>query len=345
MSLSVDIEKTYGTFHLKAAFTVTDGVTGILGASGSGKSLTLKCIAGIERPDRGRIVLDGVTLFDSEAHIDLPPQKRRVGYLFQSYALFPNMTVKQNVLCGLHAVKDKAEKAHIYGETVRMLGLERLEAHMPHQLSGGEQQRVALARILVNRPKLLLLDEPFSALDPSLRVRLCVEMREILKGYGGPSVLVTHDRDEAYMLCSEIATADAGRISAPRDTESLFARPKTAAEAALVGIKTVLPATFADSAHISVPALRVTLETIGPVHEDLCAVGIRADGFAETADGFSATVADVLPTPDGRLVLLRPCGGEGLLYWDAPAPWTLPVGGTVTLGVRPSAVLPLYQDD
>jgi molybdate transport system ATP-binding protein len=345
MNLTVDIEKTYGAFHLHAAFTIKDGVTGILGASGSGKSVTLKCIAGIERPDRGRIVLDGVTLFDSEKRIDLPPQKRRVGYLFQSYALFPNMTVKRNILCGLHAVKDRAERERIYRDTVRMLGLKRLEAHMPQQLSGGEQQRVALARILVNRPKLLLLDEPFSALDPSLRVRLCVEMREILKDYGGPSILVTHDRGEAYMLCSEIATADTGRIAAPRKTEALFARPKTAAQAALVGIKTVLPAMYEDKTHVNVAALFSSLEMEPFVRPDVLAVAIREDGFGGDVNRTDMQIADILPTPDGQLVLLRPCYGKDLLYWRAPASETLSVGDTLTLGIRPSAILPLYAND
>ena len=110
MSLLVDIEKRLGDFRLTARFETQGGVLGLLGASGCGKSLTLKCIAGIEKPDRGRIVLDGETLFDSDKKIDLPPQKRRVGYLFQNYALFPNMTVRQNILCGLHGEKDKAKR-------------------------------------------------------------------------------------------------------------------------------------------------------------------------------------------------------------------------------------------
>ncbi|MBR0216819.1 MAG: ATP-binding cassette domain-containing protein, partial [Clostridia bacterium] len=175
MKLKVDIEKRLGDFCLRTAFEAEEGITGLLGASGSGKSMTLKCIAGIERPDRGTIELDGVTLFDSSRGIDLPPQKRHVGYLFQNYALFPNMTVRQNILCGLHHEKDKAVREKQLETMLSTFGLSGLEKHKPAQLSGGQQQRVALARILVTKPQLLLLDEPFSALDSYLRLRLQLE--------------------------------------------------------------------------------------------------------------------------------------------------------------------------
>ena len=144
MSLSVDIEKTLGDFHLRVAFTAENGLLSLLGASGCGKSMTLKCIAGIERPDRGRIVLNDVTLFDSEKRIDLPPQKRRVGYLFQQYALFPNMTVRQNIRCG---VREKQGAEAAVTEAIRAMHLEGLESLRPRQLSGGQQQRTALARM------------------------------------------------------------------------------------------------------------------------------------------------------------------------------------------------------
>ena len=166
MKLTVDIEKTLGNFHLRVAFEASQGVTALLGASGCGKSMTLRCIAGICRPDWGRIVLDGVTLFDSKKRIDLPPQKRRVGYLFQQYALFPNMTVRQNIAAG---VRDRKAALHVADDMIRKMRLDGLENRRPQALSGGQQQRVALARILVNQPEVLLLDEPFSALDTHLR--------------------------------------------------------------------------------------------------------------------------------------------------------------------------------
>ena len=211
MSLRIDIHKQLGDFSLDVALEASPNgpeLLGLLGASGCGKSLTLKCIAGIERPDRGKITLDGQVLFDSDQGIDLPPQKRRVGYLFQNYALFPNMTVAQNILCGLRWQKDKAARRESLAHMVSLLRLEGLEHRRPHQLSGGQAQRVALGRILVNRPRLLLLDEPFSALDSHLRDRLQLELRELLAGCGLPALLVTHSRDEAYHLCHRIAALD-----------------------------------------------------------------------------------------------------------------------------------------
>ncbi|MGX8693196.1 MAG: sulfate/molybdate ABC transporter ATP-binding protein, partial [Clostridia bacterium] len=196
MSLHVDIRKRLGSFTLDVSFTAENGVTSLLGASGCGKSMTLKCIAGIEKPDEGRIELDGRVLFDSETGVNLPPQKRRVGYLFQNYALFPNMTVAQNIFCGLNREKDRALKERRLREMLRMMQLEGLEERKPAQLSGGQQQRVALARILVNDPQILLLDEPFSALDGHLRDSLKVEMRDLLERFGREVLMVTHDRNE-----------------------------------------------------------------------------------------------------------------------------------------------------
>ena len=148
MSLCVDIEKKLGAFRLRAQFEAQDGTTALLGASGCGKSVTLKCIAGIMTPDRGRIVLGGRVLFDSEKKIDLPPQQRGAGLLFQNYALFPNMTVEQNILCGLKAEKDRAARQARCAELLRAMRLEPLAKRYPAQLSGGQQQRTALARIL-----------------------------------------------------------------------------------------------------------------------------------------------------------------------------------------------------
>ncbi|MBO6040314.1 MAG: ATP-binding cassette domain-containing protein, partial [Oscillospiraceae bacterium] len=205
MSLTVRIRKSLGSFTLDVDFQAENGVTCLLGASGCGKSMTLKCIAGIERPDEGCIELDGRVLFDSQRHIDLPPQKRKVGYLFQNYALFPNMSVRQNILCGLHREKDKAAREDALRNMLRMMQLEGLEQHKPSQLSGGQQQRAALARILVSEPKLLLLDEPFSALDGHLRDALKIELRDLLRQFGREVLMVTHSRDEAYNMSESIA--------------------------------------------------------------------------------------------------------------------------------------------
>lgn len=234
MSLLVDIEKTAGDFHLKMQFEAENGVLSLLGASGCGKSMTLKCIAGIETPDRGKIVLNGVTFFDSEQHINLPPQKRRVGYLFQQYALFPNMTVRQNIRCGC---RDRKTADAAVAEIIRAMQLEGLENLRPAALSGGQQQRVALARILVNEPEVLLLDEPFSALDSHLRLQLEQEVRRVTRAFGKPVIFVSHNREEVFRLTDRIALMKAGHIETVGEKNAVFADPVTLSGAALVGCR------------------------------------------------------------------------------------------------------------
>ena len=283
MSLIVDIHRQLGSFSLDVNFEAVPGVTCLLGASGCGKSFTLKCIAGIEKPDSGHIELDGRVLFDSEKHINLPPQKRQVGYLFQNYALFPNMTVRQNILCGLHREKDRAlrdRKAEDIIETMRLGGLEN---HRPAQLSGGQQQRVALARIMVNEPKLLMLDEPFSALDAHLRDALKIEMRDMLHTFGKEVLMVTHSREEAYNMSSRIAVMDKGRLLAIKDTKELFADPGSIPGALLTGCKNIAPAKKTGEYEVEVPDWGIRLQTAQPVGDGLCAVGIRAHYFNPTA--------------------------------------------------------------
>lgn len=206
----------------------------LLGASGCGKSVTLKCIAGIMTPDKGRIVLDGRTLFDSEKHINLAPQKRRVGYLFQQYALFPSMTVAQNILCGSRAGSRKERRQRAEEELCRFR-LEGLEKKYPAQLSGGQQQRVALARILASEPQAILLDEPFSALDGFLKWNLELELAELLKDYGGPILWVSHDLGECCRNCRTVCVMENG-VSAPvTDMASLVRHPATVGVARLAG--------------------------------------------------------------------------------------------------------------
>ncbi len=258
MSLIVDITRRLGSFTLDAQFEAENGVTCLLGASGCGKSFTLKCIAGIERPDRGHIELDGAVLFDSEKHINLPPQKRQVGYLFQNYALFPNMTVRQNILCGLNREKDRDKKEKRLSEIIRLMQLDGLENHKPAQLSGGQQQRTALARILVSEPRLLMLDEPFSALDAHLRDSLKIELRDMLQEYGREVLMVTHSREEAYNMSRRIAVMDRGKLLCIKDTKELFADPGSVPAAVLTGCK------------------KQTAQEVG---DNLTAVGIRAHYF------------------------------------------------------------------
>ena len=211
MSLSVDIEKKLGAFHLRSQFEAPDETMALLGASGCGKSMTLKCIAGIVTPDRGRIVLGGRVLFDSEKKINLPPQQRRVGYLFQQYALFPNMSVEQNILCGIRS-GDKAEKRHVLAEKIRMFRLEGLEKKHPAQLSGGQQQRVALARTLTQDPHIILADEPVAALDPVTAKQVMEDFVHINQELGISILLNIHHVELALEYADRIIGIRAGKI-------------------------------------------------------------------------------------------------------------------------------------
>ncbi|NLC72398.1 MAG: ATP-binding cassette domain-containing protein, partial [Ruminococcaceae bacterium] len=235
-NLFVDIEKRLGNFRLQVKFEAGNEVLALLGASGSGKSMTLKCIAGIEKPDKGKITLDGRVLFDSENHINLSPQKRRVGYLFQQYALFPNMTVEENIAAG---VRNKREAPETVREAISAMHLDGTEKRRPHQLSGGQQQRVALARILVNEPDVLLLDEPFSALDSHLRFQLEQELKSVIRQFGKTVLLVSHNRDEVFRLTDSIALMSEGKIETIGDKNYVFANPKTKNGAILTGCKNI----------------------------------------------------------------------------------------------------------
>jgi|LSQX01.2.fsa_nt_gb molybdate transport system ATP-binding protein len=239
MSIYVNIEKNYGTFHLSVRLDAGDETLALLGASGSGKSLTLKCIAGVERPDRGRIVVDGVTLFDSERRIDLSPQERRTGLVFQNYALFPHMTVLENIRAGARREPDAQKRADNVNRIVERFGLGSLTGHTPAMLSGGQQQRVALARILVSEPRILLLDEPFSALDGHLRHRMEDELKQVIESFGKTVVLVSHNRKEVFRLSDRIAVLEEGRVGAVGTKEEIFRNPGTRSGAALTGCKNI----------------------------------------------------------------------------------------------------------
>ena len=345
MSLEVEIEKRFAGFTLRAQFTARDTATAILGASGCGKSMTLRCIAGIVKPDKGRIVLDGVPLFDSEKKIDLPPQKRGVGLLFQNYALFPNMTVEQNILCGLHAEPDRAKRRAACAEMIRALRLEGLEKRLPAALSGGQQQRVALARILAAKPKILMLDEPFSALDSYLREQVEGEVGALLATFQGPALLVTHNRDEAYRLCREMIVMDGGRVLRAGETKAVFADPRSCTAARLTGCKNILPCVKAGPHSVRLAGWEAELHLAAEVPEAVCAVGIRAHDFAPCAAGapnaLPVRVVSSGENPfDWNLICTAP-GGEGRLWWKvSKATLASPEPETPQyLTVRPESVM------
>jgi molybdate transport system ATP-binding protein len=229
-------------FHLDVAWSAGGGVAVLFGPSGAGKTLTLQCLAGLIRPTAGRIVVDGRVFFDSAADVCLPAQARRVGYVFQGYALFPHLTVADNVGFGLRG-RPRAERARRVASVVEQLGLGGLERRYPRELSGGQRQRVALGRALAIEPALLLLDEPLSALDAPLRRALRDELRALLGAVGTAAVVVTHDFAEAYRLGDRIVVYDAGRVvqSAPRS--ELLWQPASEAVARIMGIPNVLHGT------------------------------------------------------------------------------------------------------
>ena len=347
MSLHVDIRKRLGSFTLDVKFSAENGITSLLGASGCGKSMTLKCIAGIEKPDEGRIELDGTVLFDSAQKINLPPQKRRVGYLFQNYALFPNMSVRQNILCGLNREKDRGAKERRLRDMLRMMQLEGLEDRKPAQLSGGQQQRAALARILVNDPQILLLDEPFSALDGHLRDSLKVEMRDLLERFGREVLMVTHDRNEAYNMSREIAVMDNGRLLTIKPTKALFADPGSVQAAILTGCKNIVKAGRVDEHTVEIPEWGVRMETKDTVKEGLCAVGVRAHYFNPNAaqNRFPVRFIEEMEEPFETILHFRYCNQREespAIWWRLPKE-KRPRNFPSELGVAAANILLLYE--
>ncbi|MEL7608889.1 MAG: ATP-binding cassette domain-containing protein [Bacillota bacterium] len=285
MALCAKFKKEYPGFSLDVEFEAANGVMALLGASGCGKSLTLKCIAGIVKPDEGIIVSDGVTLFDSKRNINLSPQKRRVGLLFQNYALFPNMTVEKNILTGLAREKSGPEKKERLNRILRTFRLEGLERHLPHQLSGGQQQRVALARILAGEPKLLMLDEPFAALDSYLKWKLEQELMDTLCAFPGTTLYVSHSRDEIYRLSQTVCVMENGKTQPVVPVKSLFEAPGTLSAALLSGCKNFSRARRAGNNEVFAVDWGATLDCGRAVDEDVRFIGVRAHhiSFAEEA--------------------------------------------------------------
>ena len=244
--LSVQLEQQLGSFHLGVDFRVPLGLIVLFGYSGAGKSLTLKSLAGLQRPKHGYIAIDGQVLFDSQVKIDLAPQARRVGYVPQRYALFPHLTVEQNIRFALPASpfwsrvtgKSAAHKARI-GDLLTALELQDLARRYPGNLSGGQQQRVALARALAAEPRLLLLDEPFNALDASVRERLRDALKSFQRRFAVPIVLVTHDHTEVQQLADTVIVMQRGRVEQIGSVEQVFFAPRTAEVAQLVGQRNI----------------------------------------------------------------------------------------------------------
>lgn len=277
--LKVNIQKKLKEFDLDVDFELEKGCLGILGPSGCGKSMTLKSIAGIVNPNSGIVSLttDQETVyFDSTKKINLKPQKRNVGYLFQNYALFPNMTVEENVGAGLSKDDDEG----IVSEMIKRYHLDGLEKRYPRELSGGQQQRVALARIMAYGPDVILLDEPFSAMDTFLKEQLRLELVNSLNDFDGFSILVTHNRDEAFQFCDELIILDQGKIITKGKTHEVFENPKKVKVARLTGCKNISKVEIIDDYHLKSLDWGITFEVAEKITPNITHIGIRAHDFS-----------------------------------------------------------------
>ena len=309
MSLHIDITKNLSSFNLDVSMESKGGIIGFLGASGSGKSMTLKCIAGLEKPSKGKIVINDKVLFDSEEKINVKTRDRKVGFLFQNYALFPHMTIKDNIEIGLDKIS-KEEKSKLSANYIKKFGLEGLESRYPWQLSGGQQQRVALARALITSPDILLLDEPFSALDNHLRASMERELVEILKDYEGTVVFVTHDIAEAYRVCDKIIVFDGGKAKDIRDKNVLFEAPQSLAEAKLTGCKNISKAKKLDNNFIFAEGWNLKLKCLEEVKDNINYIAIRSHNIKlckneEEENVFEVLIENIVENPFDYTLYIR----------------------------------------
>lgn len=315
--LYANIKKRLGSFTLDIEIDINGDTLALLGASGCGKSMTLKCIAGVEKPDEGIIVLNDRVLFDSKKKINLLPQERKVGLLFQNYALFPNMTLEENISIAIP--KCKSRKKEIIKDKIKAFSLEGLENNYPHQLSGGQQQRVALARMLVNEPEILMLDEPFSALDEHLRWQMEEELVSVLQEHNGSTLYVSHNKDEVYRICDKIAVFVDGKIVELNERDQLFQRPRTLHTATLTGCKNISRAEKIQDNLVHAIDWGIELVSREIVQEGLQYVGIHSHNIhlhPQTNDGniFEFRIGGILKNLSmDTLILSKP-------FVDSPSP-------------------------
>lgn len=319
MSLYVDIRKNYKEFHLDAKFHIHGQRLGVLGPSGCGKSMTLKCIAGIEKPDQGIIILNDRVLFDSKKGIHIPPQKRNVGLLFQNYALFPNMSVRENIGIG---IRNKSEKSKIINKMLTVFRLQEIQNLYPSQLSGGQQQRVGIARILAYQPEILMLDEPFSALDSFLKEQLQQELFDVLNEYIKDVILVSHNRDELYHLSESLMVMEKGNIIAVGPTIDVFKNPEYVAAARLTGCKNIVRVKKVDDRTVFVMDWNVTLNTNTVVENTIQFIGIRAHdiklGFGPKQDNnMKVKLKGMTDKPFEKNIILSSSNGtdNNTIWW------------------------------
>ncbi|MDD3416251.1 MAG: ATP-binding cassette domain-containing protein [Lachnospiraceae bacterium] len=317
MSVVCKIKKKAGHFSLDVEFEIENETLAIIGVSGSGKSMTLRCIAGIEKPDNGIIKIDGRTVFDSEKGINLPPQKRHAGYLFQDFALFPNMTVSKNILTVMP--KDKRDQLD---SVITSLHLNGLENHYPSQLSGGQKQRCALARMIASEPEIIMLDEPFSSLDSHLKWQMELEVTSIIKKIGKTVLFVSHDRDEVYRISDRVLVIENGRSENIKEKQDLYQKPRTYSDALLTGCKNILPVKY-ENGFIQTPGYGIQIPVVD--HEKgYSYLGIRAKQMipahdfidCENAYLFEYQIESVIESVFTMILMIRINGAENQIRWE-----------------------------
>lgn len=327
MELIVDIKKKLHNFNLNVSFKCNNSITGILGESGSGKSMTLRCIAGLVKPDAGRIEINGRVLFDSEAKINISIKDRKVGLLFQNYALFPHMTVEDNIGFALSKYSS-SEKKKIIDDMLEMMQIENLRKRYPHEISGGQQQRVALARALAVNPEVLLLDEPFSALDNHLRNIMIKQMIDTLSGYKGAALFVTHNLEEAYALCENLIIISKGRKSGEGNKKNIFKNPPSLDCARLTGCNNISRAESISPGIIKASDWNIEIKLSDASLKDITHIGIRAHHIRlaclEDENSFECYPVYTSETPFRRHIYIKLKNNENKsndydLIWDVPA--------------------------
>lgn len=307
--LSLNIFKSVSGFRLNVGFDIEQEVLGILGASGSGKSMTLRCIAGLETPNSGKVVVNGRVLFDSAKGINVLPKDRRIGFLFQNYALFPHLTVAQNIAFGLQHLSENEQTRRVTEQLI-LVQMSGLENRYPQELSGGQQQRVALARAIATSPELLLLDEPFSALDTHLRSQLERELMQTLANYDGMTLFVSHNLEEVYRVCRNLLVLDKGRAIAFDTKEHIFDRPRNVTVAQLTGCKNFSSAKRISETVVEAIDWGCSLAVVESVPESLASVGIRAHQISfvrkcDRANTFACWIALTVETPHRVTLYLK----------------------------------------
>ena len=276
IELIVNIQKQLPGFLLDVAFETDQTPLGLLGASGAGKSLILRCIAGLDTPDRGHIILNGKVLFDSEKGIDLPPRDRACGFLFQNYALFPHLTVAENIAFGMSGNQSYRQIKQEIEKQLISVDLPVMGDHYPAELSGGQQQRIALARARASKPSIMLLDEPFSALDKYLRDKQEELLRNNLIHYQGVTLFITHNLEEAYRVCPNLLVVDQGKAIAHGTKQDIFQRPGNFRTAQLTGCKNFSRAVVIGENRVKAVDWNCTLKVIEPIPKSLAYVGVHA---------------------------------------------------------------------